>query len=129
MHRLSADSQWTALLAGFLVAGAGIGLANPGIGQAAIGVVEPARAGMAAGNNTTLCQVGIATGVAALGAVFQSRVDSKLAELMPNAPSGLSEAVASGGSRAAEAAAAPGSRAQVALDAKGAFVSGFNDIL
>jgi EmrB/QacA subfamily drug resistance transporter len=129
MHGLSADSQWTALLAGFLVAGAGIGLANPGIGQAAIGVVEPARAGMASGINTTFRQVGIATGVAALGAVFQSRVDSKLAELMPNAPSGLSEAVASGGSRAAEAAAPPGSRAQVALDAKVAFVSAFNDIL
>ena len=36
---------------------------------------EPARAGMASGINSTFRQVGIATGVAALGAVFQSRID------------------------------------------------------
>ena len=36
----------------------------------------------------------------ALGAVFQSRVDSKLTELLPHAPAGLGEIVASGGSRA-----------------------------
>jgi EmrB/QacA subfamily drug resistance transporter len=129
MHGVSADSRWTTLLAGFIVAGAGIGLANPGIGQAAIAVVPPARAGMASGINTTFRQVGIATGVAALGAVFQSRIDSKLAELMPRVPSGLSEAVASGGSRAAAGVAPPGTRTQVTADAKVAFVSAFNDIL
>jgi EmrB/QacA subfamily drug resistance transporter len=129
MHGVSVDSDWTALLAGFLVAGAGIGLTNPGIGQAAIAVVPPARAGMASGINTTFRQVGIATGVAALGAVFQSRIDSKLATQMPGAPSGLGEAVASGGSRAAAAAVPPGQRAQVALDAKIAFASAFNEIL
>ena len=129
MRGLSPDSDWTALLAGFIVAGAGIGITNPGIGQAAIAVVEPARAGMASGINTTFRQVGIATGVASLGAVFQSRVDSKLAQLMPNVPSGLGELVSSGGSRAAAAAAPPGQRAQVTADAKIAFVSAFNDIL
>ena len=58
---------------------------------------------MGSGINTTFRQVGIATGVAGLGAVFQSRVDSKLSELLPHAPSGLGEIVASGGSRAAAA--------------------------
>ena len=129
MRGLSADSEWTALLAGFLIAGAGIGLTNPGIGQAAIAVVEPARAGMASGINTTFRQAGIATGVAGLGAVFQSRIDSKLGELLPNAPAGLSEAVASGGAEAATASAPPGSRAEIALDAKIAFASALNDIL
>jgi EmrB/QacA subfamily drug resistance transporter len=129
MRGVSADSEWTALLAGFFVAGAGIGLTNPGIGQAAIAVVPPARAGMASGINTTFRQVGIATGVAALGAVFQSRIDSKIAELMPGAPSGLSEVVASGGARAAAGVAPPGARAQVALDSKIAFASALNDIL
>src|SRR5919106_570455 len=90
MHGVSAGSEWTALLAGFIVAGIGIGLTNPGIGQAAIAVVSPPRAGMASGINTTFRQVGIATGVAALGAVFQTRIDSKLAELLPGAPPGLS---------------------------------------
>ena len=87
MHGVSPDSGWTTLLAGFLVAGIGIGITNPGIGQAAIAVVPVEKSGMGSGINTTFRQVGIATGVAGLGAVFQSRVDSKLAELLPHAPS------------------------------------------
>jgi EmrB/QacA subfamily drug resistance transporter len=129
MHGVSVDSHWTTLLAGFLVAGAGIGLTNPGIAQAAIGVVEPARAGMASGINTTFRQVGIATGVAGLGAVFQSRIDTKFAQLMPHAPHGLSDVVSSGGSVAAAKVAPPGIRGQVVANAKIAFVSAFNDIL
>lgn len=129
MRGVTVDSDWTTLLAGFLVAGAGIGLTNPGIAQAAIAVVEPARAGMASGINTTFRQVGIATGVAGLGAVFQSRIDSKFAELLPNAPHGLSDAVASGGSVAAGRVAPPGIRDQVVVDSKIAFVSAFNDLL
>ncbi len=77
MHGVSAGSDWTTLLAGFLVAGIGIGTTNPGIGQAAIAVVPVQKSGMGSGINTTFRQVGIATGVAALGAVFQSRVDTQ----------------------------------------------------
>ena len=108
MHGLDAGSDISALLPGFLVAGIGIGVTNPGIGQAAIAVVPAAKAGMGSGINTTFRQVGIATGVASLGAVFQSQVDSKLSSLLPNAPPGLAEAVSSGGSRAAAGIAAPG---------------------
>ena len=42
------------------------------LASTAVGVVEPARAGMASGINSTLRQVGIATGVAALGAIFSA---------------------------------------------------------
>jgi EmrB/QacA subfamily drug resistance transporter len=129
MHGVDADSGWTALLVGFLVAGVGIGITNPGIGQAAIAVVPVEKAGMGSGINTTFRQVGIATGVASLGAIFQSRVDSKLSELLPNAPAGLGEIVASGGSRAAVAASPPGSRAEVAHASAVAFTSGFNEII
>jgi EmrB/QacA subfamily drug resistance transporter len=129
MRGLDADSGISALLPGFLVAGAGIGITNPGIGQAAIAVVPAAKAGMGSGINTTFRQVGIATGVASLGAVFQSRVDAKLSALLPNAPPGLAEAVSSGGSRAAAAAAPPGQRPEIVHAAKVAFVSGFNEIL
>jgi EmrB/QacA subfamily drug resistance transporter len=129
MHGVSPDSAWTTLLAGFLVAGVGIGVTNPGIGQAAIAVVPVEKSGMGSGINTTFRQVGIATGVAALGAIFESRVDSKLAELLPHAPPGFGELVASGGSRAAAAAVAPAERGHVAHAADVAFVSGFNEII
>ena len=129
MHGVSADSTWTTLLAGFLIAGVGIGITNPGIGQAAIAVVPVEKSGMGSGINTTFRQVGIATGVASLGAIFQSRVDSKLSELLPNAPDGLGELVASGGTKAAVAVAPPGSRAEVAHASTVAFVSGFNEII
>jgi EmrB/QacA subfamily drug resistance transporter len=129
MHGLDAGSDVSALLPGFLVAGIGIGITNPGIGQAAIAVVPVAKAGMGSGINTTFRQVGIATGVASLGAVFQSQVDSKLSSLLPNAPPGLAEAISSGGSRAAAEAAPPGQRTEIVHAAKVAFVSGFNDIL
>jgi EmrB/QacA subfamily drug resistance transporter len=129
MRGVGPESEWTELLAGFLVAGVGIGIANPGIGQAAIAVVPVEKAGMGSGINTTFRQVGIATGVAGLGAIFQSQVASKLSSLMPGAPSGLGEVVASGGSRAAVAAAPPGQRAEVAHAAGVAFASGFNEII
>jgi EmrB/QacA subfamily drug resistance transporter len=129
MHGVSPTSEWTALLAGFLIAGVGIGITNPGIGQAAIAVVPVEKAGMGSGINTTFRQVGIATGVAALGAVFQSRVDSKLAELLPHAPPGLGELVSSGGSRAAAAVTPPALKAEVIHASNVAFVSGFNEII
>jgi EmrB/QacA subfamily drug resistance transporter len=129
MRGVDAGSDWTALLPGFILSGIGIGIANPGIGQAAIAVVPPSRAGMASGINTTFRQVGIATGVAALGAIFQSRIENKLGELLPQAKSGLGELVASGGSKAAAQAAPPGARSQVVHGATVAFTSALNDIM
>jgi EmrB/QacA subfamily drug resistance transporter len=130
MHGLSPDSEWTALLVGFVIAGIGIGTTNPGIGQAAIAVVPVEKSGMGSGINTTFRQVGIATGVAGLGAVFQSQVNSKLAELLPRAPDGLGEVVASGGSRAVgELPLPPAIHAKAAHAADVAFVSGLNEIL
>jgi EmrB/QacA subfamily drug resistance transporter len=130
MHGVTPSSSWTTLLLGFIVAGIGIGITNPGIGQAAIAVVPVEKSGMGSGINTTFRQVGIATGVAGLGAVFQSQVNSKLAEELPGAPKGLGEAVASGGSRAIEAINLPPAiQAKAAHAADVAFVSGFNSII
>src|SRR3954454_9411496 len=130
MHGLGPGSDWTALLVGFVIAGIGIGTTNPGIGQAAIAVVPVEKSGMGSGINTTFRQVGIATGVAGLGAVFQSQVDSKLSELVPRAPDGLGEAVASGGSRGvAELLLPPAIHAKATQAADVAFVSGMNEIL
>ncbi len=130
MNGVSPDSSWTTLLAGFVAAGIGIGTTNPGIAQAAIAVVPVEKSGMGSGINTTFRQVGIATGVAGLGAVFQARVDSKLHELVPHAPAGLGEIVASGGSRAvAELPLPPLLHDKAVHAADVAFVSGLNTIL
>jgi EmrB/QacA subfamily drug resistance transporter len=129
MHGIQLADTWTTLLAGFLFAGAGVGMVNPGIAQTAIGVVPPQKAGMGSGINNTFRQVGIATGVAGLGAIFQSQVASKLSELAPNAPSSFANAVSSGGIHAAVQAAPPGTHAQLTTAADQAFISGFNEIL
>jgi EmrB/QacA subfamily drug resistance transporter len=78
MSGIGLGSSWTTLLPGFIVAGIGIGLVNPPLAATAVSVVEPRRAGMASGINNTFRQVGIATGIAALGAIFQSRIASHL---------------------------------------------------
>jgi EmrB/QacA subfamily drug resistance transporter len=102
MSGLSASSTWTALLAGFIVGGIGIGFTNAPLASTAVSTVRVERAGMASGINNTFRQVGIATGIAALGAIFQSRVG--------NAASG-------------------GTHAHLTEAAKSAFVSGLNEIL
>jgi EmrB/QacA subfamily drug resistance transporter len=71
MTAVTASSGWTALIPGFVLQGAGIGLVNPPLASAAIAVAPISRSGMASGANNTFRQVGIATGIAALGAVFQ----------------------------------------------------------
>ena len=79
MHGVSVDSQWTTLLAGFIVGGIGVGMVNAPLAATAVSVVEPRRAGMASGINNTFRQVGIATGIAALGALLQSKAGSPAA--------------------------------------------------
>jgi EmrB/QacA subfamily drug resistance transporter len=74
MTTVSASSGWTILIPGFLLGGAGIGMINPPLASTAIGVVPHERSGMASGINSTFRQVGIATGIAGLGAIFQHSV-------------------------------------------------------
>jgi EmrB/QacA subfamily drug resistance transporter len=75
MHGITPSSDWTTLLAGFVVGGIGIGLVNAPLASTAVSTVRQERAGMASGINNTFRQVGIATGIAALGAIFASKVD------------------------------------------------------
>jgi EmrB/QacA subfamily drug resistance transporter len=136
MRGLEADSEWTALLVGFLLAGAGAGLVNPTLAEAAIGVVPRERAGVATGINNTFRQIGIAVGIAVLGALFQGRVETKLDDTLTTGPAALrplagdlSEAVASGNTEAALARAPDGTDGFLATAAREAFVSGLNRIL
>jgi EmrB/QacA subfamily drug resistance transporter len=70
MRGLEASTPWTYLLPGLLLTGAGLGLANPAVTYAALGVVPTTRSGMASGINNTFRQVGLAVGVAALGSLL-----------------------------------------------------------
>ena len=74
MRGIAADSSWTHLILGFVIAGAGSGLVNAPLASTAVGVVAPRDAGMASGINTTFRQIGIATAVAALGSIFTTHV-------------------------------------------------------
>jgi EmrB/QacA subfamily drug resistance transporter len=136
MHGVELGDDWTGLLPGFLVAGIGIGMTNPMIAETALGVVPPARAGMASGINSTFRQIGIATGVAGLGAVFQSRISSELATQLASAPpqvqahkGQLADAVASGAVQQALANVPGQFQATVGHAADTAFIAGFNEIL
>jgi EmrB/QacA subfamily drug resistance transporter len=78
IHGIHPDSSWTHLIPGLLVSGVGGGMINPPLASTAVGVVPIARAGMASGVNSTFRQVGIATGIAALGSIFSQRVSDQV---------------------------------------------------
>ena len=132
MWGIALDSGWTTLLAGFLVGGVGIGFVNAPLASTAVSVVEPRRAGMASGINNTFRQVGIATGIAALGAIFESRITSYLAG-SGKVPAGqvhqFAQAVSSGGTTQALQALPASARAEAKTLAHSAFISGLNEIL
>ncbi len=134
MRGVDAQSDWTALLPGFVVVGFGIGTINPSIANAAIGVVAPARAGMASGISSTFRQVGIATGIAGLGAVFQSQVTSRLVSALAGTPGAaqaneIGRAVTSGGAPKVIAASPPGARPRLEATIHAAFTAALNDLL
>jgi EmrB/QacA subfamily drug resistance transporter len=123
MHGISTGSRWTVLLPGFVVAGIGIGLANPTLAASALRTVDPARTGMASGINNAFRLSGVAIGVAALGAVLERRVSTSLASTANVHSQPLAAAVSSAGTRAARGNPA------LAHSAVTAFVSGMNAIL
>src|SRR5262249_54475457 len=109
------------------------GLVTPGLASAAVGVVPPRLSGMASGANNTARQLGLATGIAGLGAIFQSKIQSTLTPLVAGTPASshvheLSRAVASGGTGRALQAVPPADRDKVAHAAHHAFVTSFNTI-
>jgi EmrB/QacA subfamily drug resistance transporter len=134
MGGLTASSGWTALLAGSIVAGAGVGLVNPSLASAAIGVVPPQRSGMASGINNTFRQVGIATGIAVLGALFEGRITSKLTPKLAHTPAAghaaqIAHAVAAGGTQQVLHSVPARVHAEASAAIHVAFTSAMNEIL
>jgi EmrB/QacA subfamily drug resistance transporter len=139
MANTHASSTWTVLLPGFIVVGVGIGTVNPVLASSAISVVPPERSGMASGINSTFRQVGIATGIAGLGAIFQTQIQQKTLSALASTPQGqtmiahgrsaLQSAILGGGVRQAAAASSSASRAAL-LDAyRVGFSSSINSIM
>lgn len=104
MTRISPTDQqvdWVVLLPAFIVAGIGNGMANPPISTLAVGTVEPRRAGMASGVNNVSRQVGIAFGIAFLGAVLNSRYNALVSDRItalqvPGLPAAAKQAMIAG---------------------------------
>jgi EmrB/QacA subfamily drug resistance transporter len=134
LHGLDTSSDWTALLPGFLVMGFGIGLVNPALATTAVGVVTHERAGMASGINNTARQAGVATGVAALGAVFLHHVQTSVATaasahgLDGAKATRLATAVSSGRAQLALSHVPASTRAALEHAGRAAFVGGLNEI-
>jgi EmrB/QacA subfamily drug resistance transporter len=134
MRGLSPSSGWSVLLPGFIVAGSGVGLVNPALATAAIGVVPPQRSGMASGINNTFRQVGTAAGIAVLGAIFESGIANKLAPKLAGTPVAgrageIAHAVAAGGAARVVHAAPAARRPATAAAIHTAFATTMDEIL
>jgi EmrB/QacA subfamily drug resistance transporter len=135
MSGVEAGSEWTTLLGGFLVAGAGAGLLNPVIADVAVTVVPKERSGMAAGINDTFRQVGVAVGIAVWGAIFIARGADKVSELTAGTtaagvrPRELVEATSAGNLDQVLAGLPQQTHATLRHAAGEGFLAGFNTVL
>jgi EmrB/QacA subfamily drug resistance transporter len=134
MRGLTAADSWTHFLPGFILAGIGAGFINVPLASTAVGVVPAERAGMASGINSTLRQVGIATGVAALGTILTSEIKSNVVSRLAGTPLAahahqLGTVISAGGARGAITHAPPPVRGLIAAAAKGSYVDALNTIL
>lgn len=131
MRGVTVTSEWTHLIPGLLLAGTGAGLVNVPLVSTAVGVVEPARSGMASGINSTLRQVGIATGIATLGSLFAAQLRDTVTERLLSSPlSAQAHQIAEGiGSGSAAPPLTGSARELVASAAQAGFVDGLNRIL
>jgi EmrB/QacA subfamily drug resistance transporter len=153
MSRISSSqfdqTQWLTLLPAYLIGGIGVGLVNPPISALAVGSVDQRLAGMAAGISGLCRQLGMAVGIAFLGAVLTSRYNTYIHDritalaapgltpvLRERIISGAQQAgdlAGSGGLQGANAPAGPYAQMPffpaVSHAARGAFVDGTVDIL
>jgi hypothetical protein len=108
--------------------------------SASVAVVPHERSGMASGSANTFRQVGIATGIAGLGAVYQSQIQSKTLSALAGSASGhqiiiqggtrLNQAITEGGVRQAAAKIpVPGVRHALLHAYQVGFTSTFNHLM
>lgn len=134
MRGIVPADDWTHLIPGLAVAGVGAGLINVPLAQTAVSVVEPARAGMASGVNSTFRQVGISTGIAALGSIFATTLRDDVIDRLATGPLGaraesIADALSTGQATGAIAGVPAQAKAAVQDAAANGFVDGLNTIL
>jgi MFS family permease len=86
MSQVTMTSTWDRLVPGLLVAGLGLELVNPRLASAAAATVKPHLAAVAARTSSTFRQLGTATGVAVLGAVFATRLTDDISRAIAASP-------------------------------------------
>ena len=140
MTHVGGSSSWLVLLPGFLVCGVGIGITNPVLASGSVSVVPPERSGMSTGAASTFRQVGIATGIAGLGAIFVDQIKPAVVTnlkgtsagqaVLVHGGQGLGTALASGGVRQAAAAIpSPAGRQALLTAYQDGFASTFNHLM
>jgi len=108
-------------------------MVNPPLASTAIGVAPPHQAGMASGVNSTFRQIGIATGVAALGSIFSAAMLRHLGSAL--GPSLAADAprivtlTRQGSTGQLLASLPPAARGHVAAAIRSSFAAGVNDLL
>ncbi|UQU67173.1 MFS transporter [Couchioplanes caeruleus] len=123
---IDADASWPALIAGYAVTGAGVGLVMPALAQSAAAAVPRERAGMAAGAVTTARQLGFAIGIAVLGTVFASRAESHLSDQGVPDPAAAAHGLAAGQAGRILAAVPGAARSAVDTALHGAAAAGLD---
>lgn len=134
MRGITGATGWTHLLPGLIVVGLGSGMLNTPLANLAVSVVEPRRAGMASGINSTFRQIGIAGGVAALGSIFASKIRDQVTAGLAGTPAAshaaqLATAVSTGHIGPVLAHVPASSRGHIQQLATSSFTGALDDIL
>ena len=135
MYGVTDATTWTHLLPGLILCGLGIGMVNPPLASVALGVVPPKDSGTASGINSTFRQVGIAGGIAVLGAIFQNHIHNLLAQnqfistLDATKAKLIDLAVSAGQIKLVSSKAPAPYHDQILAITRNAFVSGLNELI
>src|SRR3954471_3261172 len=132
MTGVDADSSWLHLLAGLVLVGAGTGLANPLATFTHLGVLPPAQGGLASGINNTARQLGLAVGIAVLGAVLQNTLAGRVEQRTDGlgaARGAVTQRIAEGDAPSAPRLAPAAARDSLRSTYEAAFASGLNELL